>query len=262
MSSPTSSGVQGVAPSDRGPADTGSARKREALALFSGLPRRYDALSAALSFWQDPRWRAALVRAAAPQAGQRVLDVATGTGMVAAELLARADCSVVGIDQSPEMLARARERFASAQPASVELIEGQAEALPFADASFDALTFTYLLRYVDDPPATLRELARVVRPAGRVASLEFGVPTWPPAYVAWRLYTAIGLPTLGRLASREWAQVGRFLGPSIRGFYARHPLQQIVSYWEQAGLQDIRVQRMSLGGGVIISATKRPAGGS
>ncbi|MCW3020157.1 MAG: methyltransferase protein, partial [Solirubrobacterales bacterium] len=107
MSLPASSDVSGVASTERR-----SPRKREALELFSGLPRRYDRLSAALSFWQDPRWRRALVSAVAPQAGQRILDVATGTGMVAAELLARADCSVVGIDQSPQMLAAARARFA------------------------------------------------------------------------------------------------------------------------------------------------------
>src|ERR1700677_2006782 len=189
MSLPASSNVPGVASTDHR-----SPRKREALELFRGLPRRYDELSAALSFWQDPRWRRALVSEIAPRAGQRVLDVATGTGMVAAELLARADCSVVGIDQSPQMLAGARERFATRERSRVELLEGEAEALPFADASFDALTFTYLLRYVEDPAATVRELARVVRPGGRVASLEFGVPPWPPARVAWRLYTVIGLP--------------------------------------------------------------------
>jgi demethylmenaquinone methyltransferase/2-methoxy-6-polyprenyl-1,4-benzoquinol methylase len=241
-----------------------TARKREALELFSGLPRHYDALSAALSFWQDPRWRRALVSALAPAPGERIVDVATGTGMVAAELLARADCSVVGVDQSPQMLAAARARFAALAQAEgrsrVELIEGEAEALPFGDESFDALTFTYLLRYVDDPAATMRELARVVRPGGRVASLEFGVPPWPPAYAAWRLYTAVGLPALGRLASREWAQVGRFLGPSIRGFYERHPLDAIVGYWQQAGLVDVRVRRMSLGGGVVMWASKRADG--
>jgi demethylmenaquinone methyltransferase / 2-methoxy-6-polyprenyl-1,4-benzoquinol methylase len=252
MSSPTSSDVEGVASTSHA-----SPRKLEALELFRGLPQRYDALSAALSFWQDPRWRRALVSAVAPQDGQRVLDVATGTGMVAAELLARADCSVVGIDQSAAMLAGARQRFATAGQERVELIEGQAEALPFADASFDALTLTYLLRYVDDPQATVRELARVVRPGGRVASLEFGVPPWLPARAAWRLYTAIGLPTLGRLASREWAEVGRFLGPSIRGFYERHPLERIVGYWEEAGLRDVCVRRMSLGGGIVMSASKR-----
>lgn len=232
-----------------------SARKQEALELFHGLPSRYDQLSAALSFWQDPRWRRALVNEAAPKAGERVLDVATGTGMVAAELLGRADCSVVGLDQSPEMLAAARARFAN-DGARVELIEGQAEELPFADQSFDALTFTYLLRYVDDPPATMRELARVVRPGGRVASLEFGVPPRRVPREAWRFYTAIGLPTLGRIASREWAEVGRFLGPSIRGFYEKHPLERIVGYWEAAGLREVKVRRMSLGGGVVLSARK------
>ncbi|MEA2151875.1 MAG: demethylmenaquinone methyltransferase / 2-methoxy-6-polyprenyl,4-benzoquinol methylase, partial [Solirubrobacteraceae bacterium] len=140
--------------------------------------------------------------------------------------------------------------------ARVELVEGQAERLPFADGSFDALTFTYLLRYVDDPAATMGELARVVRPGGRVASLEFGEPPMLPARAAWRFYTAVGLPVLGRLASREWAEVGRFLGPSIRGYYARHPLERIAGYWREAGLTDVRVRRMSLGGGVVMSAAK------
>jgi demethylmenaquinone methyltransferase/2-methoxy-6-polyprenyl-1,4-benzoquinol methylase len=249
MSSPAPSEIDGR---------SSSARKREALELFEGLPRRYDTLSAALSFWQDPRWRRALVSELDPAAGERVLDVATGTGMVAAELLRRCDCTVVGVDQSPEMLAAARARF-RAGGGEVELVEGQAEALPFADESFDGLTFTYLLRYVDDPAATMRELARVLRPGGRIASLEFGVPPLAPARWAWRLYTAVGLPVLGRLASREWARVGRFLGPSIRAYYARHPIELIVRDWEAAGLRDVRVRRMSLGGGVLMSARKRPA---
>jgi demethylmenaquinone methyltransferase / 2-methoxy-6-polyprenyl-1,4-benzoquinol methylase len=234
-----------------------TATNRQALELFRGLPRRYDVLSAALSFGQDPRWRRALVSAVAPVAGERVLDVATGTGMVAAELLRRSDCTVVGIDQSAEMLSAAHARFdEAARGARVELVEGRAEALPFADESFDALTVTYLLRYVDDPKATMRELARVVRPGGRVASLEFGVPSRLPARAAWRFYTAVGLPALGRLASREWYEVGRFLGPSIRGFYERHPLERIVGYWREAELENVVLAQMSLGGGVVMSARK------
>jgi demethylmenaquinone methyltransferase/2-methoxy-6-polyprenyl-1,4-benzoquinol methylase len=239
-------------------ANAESPRKEQALELFRGLPARYDELSAALSFWQDPRWRRALVHEVAPAPGQRILDVATGTGMVAAELLARAPgCTVVGLDQSAAMLARARARFDSGpDSARIELVTGQAEKLPFAEASFDALTFTYLLRYVDDPPATMRELARVLKPGARIASLEFGVPPRALARVAWRFYTAVGLPVLGRAFSREWYEVGRFLGPSIAGFYAAHPLEAIVGYWHAAGLRDVRVRRMSLGGGVVMSARR------
>jgi demethylmenaquinone methyltransferase / 2-methoxy-6-polyprenyl-1,4-benzoquinol methylase len=250
MSSNTPSDAEDVASTD-----LRSASKRQALELFRGLPRRYDLLSAVLSFGQDPRWRRALVKAVAPASGERVLDVATGTGMVAAEL-ARSGCSVVGLDQSPEMLAAAAQRFAGADGDRVELIEGEAEALPFANASFDALTFTYLLRYVEDPRATICELARVLRPGGRVSSLEFGVPPRRRARAAWRLYTRVGLPTLGRIVSREWGEVGRFLGPSIVGFYRRHPVEEIVEYWHQAGFADVRVRRMSLGGGIVMSATK------
>ena len=244
-----------------------SPRKRQALELFSGLPQRYDLLSAALSFGQDPRWRRALVQAIAPVPGERVLDVATGTGMVAAELL-RQGCSVVALDQSPEMLAGARRRFdaeAGRVPAGagaqrqVQLVQGEAEALPFPADSFDALTFTYLLRYVDDPAATMQELARVLRPGGRIASLEFGIPPRLLARLAWRAYTALGLPALGRAVSREWGEVGRFLGPSIRDYYARHPLERIVEHWRRAGLEEVHVRRMSLGGGVLMWARRAPA---
>src|SRR5438309_7571026 len=108
---------------------TPSPRKVAALELFSGLPRRYDALSAAFSFGQDPRWRRELARLLAPARGARVLDVATGTGLVAAELLARYDVSIVAVDQSEEMLAAARRRF-DARTTQVELVQAQAEALP------------------------------------------------------------------------------------------------------------------------------------
>jgi demethylmenaquinone methyltransferase/2-methoxy-6-polyprenyl-1,4-benzoquinol methylase len=244
-------------PAPNAPEHLASPRKTEALELFSGLPSRYDELSAALSFWQDPRWRRALVDELDPRPGQRLLDVATGTGMVAAEVLSRADCSVVGVDQSAEMLSRARTRFATERGGRIELRQAQAEKLPFDDASFDGLSFTYLLRYVEDPAATLAELARVVRPGGHVASLEFGVPPWAPARAAWRLYTAVGLPALGRLASPEWRRVGSFLGPSIRGFYGAHPLDALVADWRAAGLEGVRVRRMSFGGGVVMSATRR-----
>ena len=230
-----------------------SQRKQQALKLFSGLPKRYDEMGAALSFWQDPRWRRALVAAVGAAPEDRVLDVATGTGMVAEQLVDLYGCRVVGLDQSEAMLGRARAKLAARTQLAgrVELVVGEAEQLPFADGEFDHLTFTYLLRYVDDPAATLRELARVVKPGGRVASLEFCLPRGPLLW-AWRLYTRVGLPALGRIAGRDWYEVGRFLGPSIEGFYSHWPLQRQLELWRQAGIGEPRARRMSLGGGVVI----------
>lgn len=242
------------------PAPVGATpRKQHALALFAGLPRHYDRAGAVLSFWQDPRWRAALVRTVPVGPGDRVLDVATGTGMIAAALVRRSGCHVTALDQSPEMLAGLRARIAAAPALAVRIepLDGEAEALPFADASFDALTFAYLLRYVDDPAATLREMARVVKPGGTVGMVEFGVPSRPLLRALWRAYTRIGLPALGRLLSREWQEVGRFLGPSIEGLYERVPLPRLVALWEEAGLTDVRVRRMSFGAGVVMTAVRR-----
>jgi demethylmenaquinone methyltransferase / 2-methoxy-6-polyprenyl-1,4-benzoquinol methylase len=231
-----------------------SERKRGALSLFSGLDRRYDLLSAALSFWQDPRWRRAMVGAVRAEPGDRVLDVATGTGMVARRLVERYGCAVVGLDQSPDMLAGARRALARRPDlaAGIELVQGEAERLPFGDAEFDHLTFTYLLRYVDDPAATLAELARVVKPGGRVAALEFGLPDPPLLRPLWYLYTRLVLPAAGRAFGTEWLEVGRFLGPSIQGFYERMPLDRQPKLWERAGIRSVRTRRMSLGGGVVI----------
>jgi demethylmenaquinone methyltransferase / 2-methoxy-6-polyprenyl-1,4-benzoquinol methylase len=233
-----------------------SQRKQHALELFEELPARYDELGAALSFYQDPRWRRAAVEAVAANRGDRVLDVACGTGLVARALVDRWGCEVVGLDQSASMLGRARAKLAADQrlAARVTLVEGEAEHLPFADREFDHLTFTYLLRYVDDPAATLRELARVVKPGGRVSSLEFCLPTGAWLW-AWRLYTRVGLPALGRLASRSWFEAGRFLGPSIEGFYRAYPLSRQLALWEAAGVERVEARRMSLGGGVVIWGT-------
>jgi demethylmenaquinone methyltransferase / 2-methoxy-6-polyprenyl-1,4-benzoquinol methylase len=213
--------------------------------LFAPLGPTYDRYSALLSFGQDPRWRRFLVSRLDVRADETVLDVATGTGLVAREIVRRLGCSVVGIDQSAEMLAVARERT---RGLPVTLLEGHAESLPFADAEFPSLTFTYLLRYVDDPAATVRELARVVRPGGTVAMLEFAVPrgAWRPL---WELWVRIGLPGLGRAISPGWHEVGRFLGPSIREFWRRH---DPVALFRAAGLADVQSRRLSLGGGIVV----------
>jgi len=227
-----------------------SDRKRHALHLFSGLPARYDRMGTVLSFGQDPRWRRAMIDAVDPRPGQRILDVATGTGLVASGLVRRG-ATVVALDQSEHMLARARKR---AGDAAMTFVQGEAERLPFPDRSFDALTFTYLLRYVDDPAATMRELARVVKPGGRIGMVEFGVPRSPPLRALWRVHTRAGLPALGRLVSPAWYEVGRFLGPNIEEFYAREP--DLTALWQQAEIGQVRTEVMSFGAGIVMYGVK------
>jgi demethylmenaquinone methyltransferase/2-methoxy-6-polyprenyl-1,4-benzoquinol methylase len=219
--------------------------------IFTGIGASYEWVATVLSLGQDPRWRRAAIDAIDARPTDRVVDVATGTGMVAQALHDRYGCAVVGVDQSEDMLAVARTRGGVYET----VVEGRAEELPFPDASFDHLTFTYLLRYVNDPAAVMRELARVVKPGGRVAMVEFGLPggVWRPL---WWLYTRVGLPVAGRLFSAKWSAVGAFLGPSIERFYACNSLPAVEGYWREAGLGDVHMRRMSVGGGIVMSATK------
>src|SRR3954451_9100972 len=226
-----------------------SRRKGQALSLFARLSSEYDWMGALLSFGQDRRWRGAMVAELGVAPSARVLDVAAGTGLVTAEIVRRYGCRVVALDQSAEMLSRARRKLARnpALMARVELVRGEAEHLPFADAEFDALTSGYLFRYVDDPAATIRELARVVKPGGTIASLEFFVPPSPPLRALWRIYARFGLPALGRLASREWAEVGRFLAHNIPEHSEPYPLARLCDQWRAAGIEPVHARTMSFG---------------
>jgi len=220
--------------------------------LFAPLGPTYERYATLLSYGQDPRWRRFLVSKVDAGPEDRVLDVATGTGMVARELVRKNGCTVVGVDQSAEMLAQARGRANG----SIELVEASAESLPFADAEFDALTFTYLLRYVEDPASTLAELARVVKPGGTIAGLEFGLPTglWRPL---WELHVRVALPVAGLAIGDGWREVGFFLGPSIRGYWASWPLERQLDSWRDAGIAELGTRTLSLGGGVVTWGWKR-----
>jgi demethylmenaquinone methyltransferase/2-methoxy-6-polyprenyl-1,4-benzoquinol methylase len=230
-----------------------SERNVRARQLFAPLASTYDRYASLLSFGQDPRWRRFLVSRVGAAPEDTVLDVATGTAAVAIELAERYGCSVVGIDQSHEMLAEGRARVERAGLGkSVRLEAGRAEQLPYPDASFDALTFTYLLRYVDDPRATMAELARVVKPGGTIGMLEFFVPPNPVATASWRLYTGALLPACGYVISPGWHEVGKFLAPSIRGFWDRHPLESVLELWRDAGIDGVSHRTLSLGGGIVI----------
>jgi demethylmenaquinone methyltransferase/2-methoxy-6-polyprenyl-1,4-benzoquinol methylase len=232
-----------------------SSPSADAPRIFTGIARSYDRAGALFSFGQDPRWRHALVTEVRADADDVVLDVATGTGLVAVELARRYGSRVVGLDRSADMLGEASRR----NGLIAALVNARAERLPFADATFDHVTFTYLLRYVDDPAATVRELARVLKPGGRLAAVEFGVPSSPLVFFLWRLYTRVVMPLAGSLISRRWHDVNAFLGPSIERFYRAHPQREVERYWRDAGLADVRARRMSLGGGIVMSATKRVA---
>ncbi len=257
----------------------GGSRNRFAQRLFTPLPSRYDRLAEILSMGQNGRWRRAMVdQIAAGSAGREgpgpegpgqegpgqagpgpggqavVLDVASGTAGVALQLASRTGARVVGVDLTEQMLRQGQANVTRAgQGHSIGLVAGQAEQLPFPDASFDALTFTYLLRYVDDPQATLTELARVVKPGGTMASLEFCVP--PAAFwrASWVLYTRLILPAGGLLlGGPSWLRVGQFLGPNITGYYRRYPVPWTVEAWRRAGFTGVGTRMMSLGGGLVM----------
>ena len=233
---------------------------RFARALFSGLPNRYDLLAEVLSLGQNRRWRRAMVDRIVPARPRRLLDVATGTAGVALRLTEQTDAFITGLDLTEAMLRRGQANVAaSAADGRVDLVAGRAEELPFPDATFDAVTFTYLLRYVADPAATLRELTRVLKPGSPMASLDFLVPRHSFWRWWWWLYTRLVLPVIGSVGGRDWIAVGRFLGPNISAHYRRYPLGWTVQAWRDAGMTDVGVREMSLGGGLVMWGTKSRA---
>ncbi len=233
-------------------------RNRFAQELFTPLPQRYDRLAEVLSMGQNGRWRRAMIDRIVPSSPNTILDVASGTAGVALQLAGRTSAEVVGVDLTIEMLARGHQNVAAAGMGSrIRLVAGRGEQLPFPDRTFDALTFTYLLRYVDDPKDTLRELFRVVKPGGTVASLEFFVPPNPFWHFMWWLYTRLVLPIGGLITGGpEWFRVGRFLGPNISGHYRKYPLSWTQEAWREAGFENVGVRVMSIGGGLVMWGTR------
>jgi demethylmenaquinone methyltransferase / 2-methoxy-6-polyprenyl-1,4-benzoquinol methylase len=230
---------------------------RFAANLFRPLPARYDLAAELLSFGQNGRWRRRMIDRVLPANPGLVCDVATGTAGVALQLADRSGCHIVGLDLSEEMVRRGRENSIGAgQDSRIDFVIGSGESLPFADAAFDALTFTYLFRYVPDPAATLRELVRVVKPGGIVATLEFFVPPKVVWRSLWWLYTRAVLPGAGRLVGDGWLEVGRFLGPSISEHYRRYPISAQERQWAAAGLVHVGYELMSLGGGIVMWGAK------
>ena len=234
---------------------------RFAQTLFTPLPEGYDRLAELLSMGQNGRWRRAMVDHIVPDHPELILDVACGPAGVSLQLADRTGARVVGVDLTLDMLRQGQRNVMERGMADqVQLVAGRAEQTPFADSTFDALTFTYLLRYVDDPQATLIELARLVKPGGAVASLEFLLPQSRFWRFWWWGYTRLLLPAGGWLTGgKAWFDVGRFLGPIISAHYRRYPVDWTIEAWRRAGFVDVGVRRMSLGGGLIMWG--RRAGG-
>lgn len=234
-----------------------SDRTRHARSLFAGIATSYERMGAVLSFGQDARWRRTMVDTVNAVPGGTVLDVAAGTGLVSRELAGRKRVHVVALDPSEPMLrAGASATRAAGLDGMIRPVLGRAEELPFRSETFDAVTFTYLLRYVDDPEATLRELARVLRPGGSLGCVEFHVPFGPVLHAGWWAYTRLVMPLLGAAVSPAWRHAGRFLGPSVSAFYARAPLPEQIRWWQAAGLRHVRSGVRLLGAAIVIHGVK------
>ena len=243
-----------------GPPDA-SPENAFAAGLFEDLPRKYDRLAEVLSLGQNAHWRRELVHHIARFRPRRILDVATGTAGVAIALAAATEADIVGIDISEPMLEIGRKHVSDAGlDRRIRLQHARAEQLPFPAESFDAVVFTYLLRYVADPAATLAELTRVLRPSGGLASLDFFVPSNPLWRASWRVYTRFVMPASGyALGGRAWWRAGRFLGPNIEDFYWRWPVYRIFEAWREVGMVDVEDHVMSLGGGLVMWGRKHHA---
>ena len=232
-------------------------RRTFAQDLFDGIAPSYDTWAQVLTFFQYLRWRRFLVSQMALRPGNLVLDVCTGTAGVALEIADHHDGQIVGLDASHLMLeAGVRAVEKKSLDGRVQLIQGRAEHLPFPDETFDAVVFTYLLRYVQDPDATIRELSRVLKPGGELLSLEFGIPEALWMRAIWEIYNRVVMPVVTIPISRGWHHLGCFLGSSISDFCHRCPVDRIAAIWRENGIPLVETRRLLQGVAIVMWGTK------
>ena len=219
--------------------DSPDAKRRHVRRLFATIADRYDLVTRVLSYGQDARWKDRLARAVAPRAGERALDLACGTGDIAYRL-AVPGARVCGLDITPRMLQLARGKTSAV---TCTWTTGDMTALPFADATFDIVTTGYGLRNVPDLDAAVAEIARVLRPGGRFASLDFNRPESPAIRAAYLGYLELVGGTLGWALHGE-PEAYRYIPASIR----RYPgARGVAARLTDAGLREVSVFRL-LGG--------------
>ena len=217
--------------------------------MFDGVARRYDLTNTVLSMAQDRRWRKRTRQCLELREGQRVLDVAAGTGVSTVELQ-RVGALAVACDFSLGMLRAGRARRSRR---SVPFVAGDALRLPFADGSFDAATISFGLRNVADVPRALQEFARVVRPGGRLVVCEFSRPVFAPFRFVYLNYLMRALPWIARrVSSNPDAYV--YLAESIRAWPAQAELARVIA---DAGWRDVRYRNLT-GGIVALHVAERP----
>ena len=234
-----------------------SQRNAHARHLFDGIAGNYDGPAQVFSLFQYQHWRRFLVSRLKMGPQALVLDVATGPAGVAIYIAGKAGCQVIGMDISDRMLEEAGINLRAANLTSlVSLVKGRAENLPFPDHSFDVVVFTFLFRYVDEPQAVMHELARVLKPGGQIASLEFYVPKGPVLYPLWLLHTRLVMPLGTRFVTPGWREVGSFLGPSISNFFRKYTLEDLHQVWTQAGLNNVQTKLLSQGGAFVMWGQK------
>lgn len=222
--------------------------------MFDKVSARYDRTNTVLSVGNDMIWRAATTRAVAPRRGERILDLAAGTGTSSAAF-ARSGAHVVAADFSDGMLDVGRRRHAG-NP-DIEFLHADAQQLPFADAEFDAVTMSFGLRNVEDPKLALAELFRVAKPGGRIVICEFSTPPNGLLRRGYSLYLKRILPVVSRVTSSD-APAYDYLGDSILDW----PDQRTLSGWiRDAGFADVSYRNLTAGV-VALHRGRKPAGTS
>jgi demethylmenaquinone methyltransferase/2-methoxy-6-polyprenyl-1,4-benzoquinol methylase len=215
--------------------------------MFAAIAASYDLNNRLHSLGRDQTWRRAAVRRANVRPGDRILDVACGTGDLTQAFAATPAAHVTGLDFTKEMLAIAEQKRAALRPeraSKITYVEGDAMRLPFPDSSFDIVSIAFGIRNVADPAAALREFARVLKPGGRLVILEFDRPTAPILSRLYDFYTGWLMPRTATFISRDRSGAYRYLPRSVETFMSR---KELLAATGEAGFQNVTARPLTMG---------------